>query len=332
MNIVIVSYAHPQLKHITAYGSEHIGQIHGVLPNATVRVVAANEPAFTEYVMEADILIMSPLDHRNLIDFSKLPKLKWVHITAAGATDTAARLQDSNIILTNSSGVHPIPIAEHVLGFMLMFSRQLTTSYAVQLNKKQWDQENIVSSLAELYKSRIGIIGFGRIGQRIAHLAKGFDMQTFALRHSDKQLPTEDVDKFYDEEDLAELLHVSDFVINCLPLTDKTADYFDRNKFAAMHKRAYFINIGRGGTVVEKDLIDALKQGTIAGAGLDVFREEPLPPTNELWKLKNVILTPHYAGWTPRYIDRVINIFCANFAAFLSGQPMPNAVDKSKGY
>ena len=181
----------------------------------------------------------------------------------------------------------------------------------------------------ELNGKTLGIVGYGRIGAQIARLGKGFGMRVAALAHT-KKIEDKNVDISYRMVDL--LLNKSDFVVNALPLTDETQGYFDTSKFKQMKPTAYFVNIGRGKTVIESDLIKALKNKTIAGAGLDVFEEEPTPDSNPLWKLPNVIMTPHISGWTPEYTNRVVNIFCENLKAYLKKRSMPNLVDKSRGY
>jgi D-2-hydroxyacid dehydrogenase (NADP+) len=332
MKIVILNYTNPNLRPIMEYTAEHVAQITAILPGAQIDVIEPTPKALAAHLPTADILVMSPLDHGKIVDFSQASRLKWVHITAAGATDTAAKLRDTPVLLTNSSGVHPIPIAEHVFTFMLMFARHMYESHRRQLQQKQWSQEHIATHLSELHSATVGIVGFGRIGKRVAEVAKGFDMRVVALSHSDPAVSNPAVDQFYTPQQSTQLLQESDFVINCLPLTDETEHFFGKDMFAGMKPSAYFINIGRGKTVVEQDLIQALEQGVIAGAGLDVFDEEPLPASSRLWKLDNAIITPHYAGWTPRYIDRVITIFCSNLQAYTAGKEMPTAVDKLKKY
>lgn len=332
MNIVILAYTHPQLRHITAYTPKHVAQIQKTVPNAHVSIIEGDaflKPALSK----ADILIMSPLDHRDIVAFTEAPRLKWVHITSAGASELAQKLKDSDILLTNSSGVHPIPIAEHVLTFMLMFTRRLHVAYRAQLTQHQWAQEDLTQNLSELYQSTVGIVGLGRIGQRIAHVSKGFGMQVIALAHTKHNPEHPPIDKFYcGQAGFVNLLQESDFVVNCLPLTTETHGFFNSNSFQHMKSSAYFINIGRGKTVVESDLVDFLVRKKIAGAGLDVYEEEPLPASSRLWQMENVILTPHYAGWTPRYVDRVIDIFCSNLAGYVMGTAMPTLVDKHRGY
>ncbi len=267
----------------------------------------------------ADIIITSPF-HQHLIDLKLAKNLKWVHLSSAGVTDMAKFLAPTKIMLTNSSGVHPIPISETVLGYMLMFGRRLNVAYRNQIINKKWSRDLSQNKGFELKGKTVGIVGLGRIGKEIEKVSKGIGMNVISVSHSDKKTQ------------LVNLLKSSDFVVDCLPLTDETLGFFSLNKFKHMRKDSYFINIGRGKTVIEKDLILALKDGIIAGAGLDVFEVEPLPDSSPLWKLENVILTPHVSGWTPYYTDRVIDIFCENLKGYLKGKSMPTLVDKKRRY
>ena len=138
--------------------------------------------------------------------------------------------------------------------------------------------------------------------------------------------------QLFELKDLKELVGKSDFVVNCLPGIPSTAGIFDLELLKKFKKSAYIINIGRGTTIVETDLIEALKKGLIAGAGLDVFEVEPLPKSSPLWNLENVIITPHYSGWNPNYTERVVDIFIENLQAYLNGKKLPNLVDKKLGY
>lgn len=316
------------------YTKEHISLIQSAFGtnDIQINVIDSETTQIEKYLPVADVLIMSPLDHLDLVDFSIAKKLKWVHQTAAGASGLSEKLRNSDIILTNSSGVHPIPIAEQIFTFILMLSRQFFQSFRNQIEKKSWVQEGIAANLRELDGSTIGIVGYGRIGKRVAKLAKGFGMKVIALTRDSSLLSDELVDTYYQRSEVNKLLKEADYVVNCLPMTEQTESYFDREKFSLMKSSAYFINIGRGATVVEEDLIAALKEGIIAGAGLDVFSQEPLPDNSELWDLRNVIITPHYAGWTPKYIDRVVDIFIQNMTAFIKGENLPNLVDKARGY
>ncbi len=257
------------------------------------------------------------------------PTVKWIHVASAGVDRLSQELKDSSVIITNSSGVHPIPISEHVLGFMLMFARQLNIFYRTQVKDKKWIKNE--PEVFELHGKTVIIVGLGRIGSRVAMLAKAFGMKVLAVSRSTYK-KSEFVHKSYKYKDLETILKEADFVVDALPATHETAGMFDKKLFSKMKKSAYFINIGRGKTVNEKDLIEALKWGKIAGAGLDVFEMEPLPANSPLWKLDNVILTPHVSGHTPHYMDRVVDIFYENLRQFLAKKRLPNQIDKQKGY
>lgn len=308
------------------YTDTHVQQIKHAAPESRV-TISADPDSLSTSLKNAEIIILSSLKE---IDISKAPGLKWIHVTSAGVNEIAQKLQNTGIILTNSSGVHPIPIAEHIVSFMLMFARQIHVAHRIQIVEKAWKKEIKQFPVFELVEKTVAIIGYGRIGARAALYTKALGMKVLSYATSQKSSPH--VDEWYTEGQLTDIVKKSDFVVNCLPLTDKTHHLFDRTIFSAMKPTAYFINIGRGPSVVEQDLIEALQQQTIAGAGLDVFEQEPLPSRSPLWKMENVIITPHYAGLTPRYADRVIDIFCENLRAFMQNKTMPTAVDKEKGY
>lgn len=326
MHIVILDEQDAQTGFF-AYKPHHITQIKRLVPKATVSLVKAKETDRDKKIRQGDILLLHSMRY---INPSKLPNLKWIHATFAGVDSLAAALAHLPIRLTNSSGVHPIPISEQVIGYMLMFARSLHTLHAVQITKGIWDQHMEKHPVFEMAGTTVGIVGLGHIGERIAKLAYAFDMKVLSYSVHKKELPF--ITKSYVRKQLADMIKECDFIVNCLPLTQQTTSLFDKKMFKLMKRSAFFINIGRGPTVHEKDLIEALNAKTIAGAALDVFEKEPLPPSSQLWKLPNVILTPHMAGWTPKYIDRMIDIFCENLKAYIASSPMPTEVDKRVGY
>ena len=279
-------------------------------------------------IPEADVLINPPLDS---LDYKNLPNLKWIHVQSAGINKMPRELKDSNILLTNSSGVHPIPISEMVWAYILMWGRQINQSYRNQILKKEWMRDIEMGEMGEVYGKTMMIVGLGNIGSRIAEIAKAFNMKVIGVVRNPKR-KEKNVDLLISTKEMDKYLRICDFVVDCLPGTDETKGTFDLKRFKKFKKGSFFVNIGRGTTVLEKDLIEALKSGLVAGAGLDVFETEPLPKNSPLWKMDNVILTPHISGWTPYYTDRVINIFCENLKAYLAKKPMPNLVDKELGY
>lgn len=317
MKIVIIQNSNKEFWPAFKIKKEHIKAIKRILPKALVTVIADTQISKNNKLSEAEIIITTPFALSALSTVS-LPNLKWIHLTSAGVDRLPQVFKDSDVIVTNSSGIHPIPISEHVFAFILMFARGLHISFRTQIEKVGWVRNFQKFNVAELPDQTIGIVGYGTIGREVSKLAKKFGMNILTVTSKTGNLDT--------------LLKTSDYVVNCLPLTPTTFHFFDKKKFSKMKKTAFFINIGRGKTVDEKDLIKALSKGEIAGAGLDVTEVEPLPKSSSLWKLANVILTPHYSGWTPHYMDRAIEIFCQNLKAYLSQKPMPNLVDKEKGY
>jgi phosphoglycerate dehydrogenase-like enzyme len=339
--LIIGNDGHGKKDFVVAYTKNHIKQIKKTVPNSEI-ILTEDENIINNELQTADILL-HPTGGYN---FESLPienakNLKLVQTTSAGVTDIAAKLKNTKILLANASGVHPIPISETVLGYMLMFARRLNIAYKNQILYKTWSRDPGQVKGFELNGATVGVVGMGKIGSRIAAISKGLGTKVVYLQHSQNNSYKNYKDyKGYNR--LIDVLKNADFVVNCLPLTPKTEGYFDMKKFEQMSsgarsasggkKSSYFINIGRGKTVVEKDLIEALKKGLIAGAALDVFETEPLPANSPLWKMDDVILTPHVSGWTPEYTNRVVNIFCENLKAYIKGAKIPTLVDKKRGY
>ena len=305
----------------TAFSKEHFQQIAHIAPS--IKLVVTQNPTVSE-LHAAEILL--PMHNFGKIELSAMPNLKWVHIASAGANGVVEKLRGTEILLTNSSGVHPIPIAEQIFSYMLVFARGIHKTTKNQ-SKKIWGRD---IPTFELHGKTIAIIGLGRIGEKVAQLAKGFEMTVLAVKT--RVTKEKNVDEVFELKQLLTVLKQADFVVNCLPGTEETKGVFGLNEFKQMKPTAYFINIGRGTSVVEEDLIQALQEGVIAGAGLDVFEQEPLPTGSTLWSLENVIITPHTAGKTPEYMNRVVDIFCDNLKAYLTHKKLPNEVDKEKGY
>jgi phosphoglycerate dehydrogenase-like enzyme len=185
----------------------------------------------------------------------------------------------------------------------------------------------------ELYGKTVGIVGLGHIGSEVARLAKAFGCRVIATRRSAVERTSGGaVDEVLPPSDLPYLLGESDFVVLAVPLTQETRELIGERELAAMKDSAVLINIGRGGSVDEPALVRSLKDGTIAGAGLDVFSQEPLPPESELWQLENVIMSPHLSGGTEIYNQRATDIFCENLRRYLENKTLMNVADASRGY
>lgn len=306
-------------RHYEMLEERHLNQIREVSSDLEILI----DENVLEAIPDVDILIAGKFNREVL---AKARKLKWIHAMAAGVDRLLfPEFCDSDIILTNSSGIHPIPISEHAFGMMLMLGRKLNFAMKSQ-SKKTWE----VPQPTELYGKVLGVVGFGSIGERIGCLGKCFGMYVIGLKRNVTQ--SEHAHEILPPERLHDLLRRSDFVVIALPLTEETQHLIKEKEFNLMKKTAFIINISRGKIICEKDMIEALQTGKIAGAGLDVFEEEPLPLESPLWSMDNVIATSHYAGSTPEYFNRAIDIFCENLKRFLKGEPMLNVVDKKKGY
>jgi phosphoglycerate dehydrogenase-like enzyme len=260
-------------------------------------------------------------------------RLRWIQFLGAGIEGSLSpELLASDVILTNASGVHAVPIAEHVLGVMLMFVRGLHRCVRQQ-TQAEWNRDGFREQVGELHGATLGVVGLGAIGAAVAERAKALGMRVLATRRHLGQRP-EYVDLLYPPSQLSDLLRESEYVVLCVPLTRETHHLIGETELRQMRRDAILINISRGAVVHQPALVRALQEGWIAGAGLDVFDPEPLPADSPLWHLPNVIISPHVSGVTPHYGTRAAEIFLHNLHAFLADDPasMVNVVDKQAGY
>lgn len=304
-------------------GEKELASIKDTAPDANIVLAKPDQAA--DYIEDADILVTwGHLDIRGHLP--KAARLKWIHALSAGVDRLLApELAQSDIILTNSRGIHGIPMAEHVIALILAFSRGLPQAFCNQ-QKKLWQR----MKTDEIYDKTIGIVGLGSIGREIAKRAKALGLKVLATKRT--QTTELFVNNLYTPDQLDLLLAASDYVVVTLPLTEKTAGMFTMDTFKTMKKSAYFINVSRGRIVHEADLAAALENGIIRGAGLDVFETEPLPETSPLWNMENVIITPHVAALSPFYMERAIKLFIENLSKYLHNADMLNVIDKEKGY
>jgi len=260
-------------------------------------------------------------DRISLPLIEKMPKLKWVHFTSIGY-DRIIGTNRKDLIVTNSSGTMNDGVVSTTLGFMFSLSRGF--NYCLKSNNiDRTEFDKYFSTIQDVIGQSCLIVGMGNIGKKLANICKSFDMVVKGIR------TTSDKNNFTLEQ-MPEIISDFDFVINILPHSKKTDGIFDKSVFSKMKKSSFFINVGRGKTVVEKDLIQALKSKTIAGAGLDVFESEPLSKNSELRRLQNVIITPHIAGYTKKYWKLQKKLFSENLDRYLSIQPLLNKVGYDK--
>jgi len=318
-----------QIKVLISFdlSEEYIEELREDFPNIEFRVADSHsEEELIEEVRDADVVFAGRFDGKMLM---VAEKLRWIHCRGAGVDRLLAipGLAESSIILTCSRGVHPAQASDHALALILALTRKLHIFMRSQMERR-WDR---MLAVDELDGKTLGVIGLGSIGTEIARKAKCFGMTVIAIKKNPTS-PPPFVDELLPPDCLGELLTKSDFVVISTPLTSKTRGMIGERELRIMKKKAYLINIARGGVIREEALIRALREGGIAGAGLDVFVDEPLPLKSELWDLKNVIITPHVAGETEQYLEKAIPIFYENLYRFINNQPMINIVDKKAGY
>ena len=314
---------------LIGYGLEDklLSQITETAPGADLRVRQQGEIT-AEDMAWADIFSGWP-PRRFLKD---APRLSWIHLTSAGVDRyiDPSLYASSEVMLTSSSGVYGVPMAEHAFAMMLTFSRTFHRYLRFQ-QEKRWEK---LPDSGELYGKTIGILGLGDIGTEIALRAKAFGMEVWGYKRRVADKPSCVERLVSGPSGLRELLAASDYVVIVLPLTPETRNLIGQRELDWMQPHAYLINLGRGPIVDEQALIDALKAGRLAGAGLDVFEEEPLPPTSPLWEMPNVVITPHCGGVAPENDCRITEIFCHNLKLWLEGRKheMRYIVDLEAGY
>jgi phosphoglycerate dehydrogenase-like enzyme len=234
------------------------------------------------------------------------------------------------VVVTNFREIYNDHIGAHIMAFVLAFARGLHQYLPRQL-KREWRPEPLDTGVIHLPEATALIVGVGGIGAEAARLAAAFGMRVIGVDARRREAPP-GVAELHGEEALDALLPRADFVILTVPHTPETEGFMHRARFQRMKRGAFFINIGRGMTTRLDDLAAAIQAGEIAGAGLDVFEQEPLPVDHPLWTMPGVLITPHTAGFGPYLDDRRYEILLDNSRRFLAGQPLRNVVDKSRWF
>lgn len=256
--------------------------------------------------------------------------LRWLQLNTAGADAFCKKgvLKD-DVLLTNATGAYGLALSEHLLAQLLAMMKKLYPYYDNQ-KKAIWHDEGQVTSIEN---ATVLILGIGDIGRAFARRVKALGAYVIGVRRRTGSKPV-GIDELGTLKNLDSLLARADVVVSILPSTAATTGLFDKGRFAAMKKGAYFLNIGRGNAVVTNDLIEAMRAGHLAGAALDVTDPEPLPESHPLWQTPGVYITPHISGddHLPATQDRIVQIAARNLAAFLKGEPLENLVDRETGY
>jgi phosphoglycerate dehydrogenase-like enzyme len=308
-------------------------------------VNAAEEPVALRHMPEADAFFgkITP----QLLAASS--RLRWVQAPTASLEHYLfPELAAHPCVLTNMRGLFSDVIADQVMGYVICFARNLHV-YVLQAAAGRWAPiggvgarggfasgpgtiNDIDRAHLHLADMTLGIVGVGAIGREVARRAAAFGMRVVGVDPRPMDRPPE-VAALWPVKDLSQLLGQSDLVVIAAPHTPETAAMFRRAQFQQMKRSAYLINVGRGAIVVLDDLVAALEAREIAGAALDVFEIEPLPPDHALWRMPGrVILTPHVAGYSPRIAGRHLELLLDNVGRFMRGEALRNVVDKDKWY
>jgi phosphoglycerate dehydrogenase-like enzyme len=239
----------------------------------------------------------------------------WVQTLNSGVDSyDLETLAEREVAVTNAAGVAAEPIAEQVLGYLLVFERRIHKGIRQQERDGVWRRY----SAGELGGKTLGIVGVGAIGTRVAELASAFDVEVIGTKRTPETAP-DVVDEAYPPDGLPELLARSDYLVLACPLVEATRGLIGTEELMSMRSDAVLVNVARGEIVEESALETALQQKRIRGAALDVFEEEPLPRESPLWDLSNAVVTPHMAGSTPRYADRIGSLFEENYRRYAAG-------------
>lgn len=256
--------------------------------------------------------------------------IRWIQSTTVGVDAFLKLGYPNQAILTKGTGIWDKPVAEHALAFILALKRNIIELERAR-QSRSWDRERLWGLMGSLTGKTVGIAGYGSIGKEIAKTLCGFDVKIIAY----DQFPGVGDDKLiklYTKGEFSNFLKECDVVILVLPYTKETEYIVDEEQFRYMKPSAILINVGRGKLVRESALVKALEKGQIAGAGIDVFEEEPLPPTSKLWDLPNVILSPHCAAASDNDIINTCRFLKENLKRYLEGQELLYQVNKNQHY
>jgi phosphoglycerate dehydrogenase-like enzyme len=240
------------------------------------------------------------------------PKLRWIQALGTGV-DNIVDLPSlgKEVLVTNIRGIHGAPVSEATVAFMLSLARNMPRSVHAQ-DQSKWERWP-----AQLLAGKtVGILGVGLIAEYLAPICKTFGMKVIGLSSSLRETPS--FDRMVLRNDLVKVAPELDFLVVLVPMSAETRNIVGEKVFAAMKPSAYLVNVARGGVVDEPALIKALESGQIAGAGLDVFSQEPLPADNPLWKTKNLTIFPHLGGYSEGYEDRAMPTIAGNMEKFLA--------------
>jgi glyoxylate/hydroxypyruvate reductase A len=291
------------------------------LPARTFRVRVASSPTDAAKAIGTTAILYAWDFPRDLL--ARAPALRWIQNMGAGVDKLLVPWLPAGVVVTRTPGIFGPWMAEYVLGWCLWVTQRIE-KYRLQQRRWRW---KAVDPL-RLHGSTLAVVGLGDIGRTIARTARVLGMTVIGVSRSGRRAAVADV--VYRVTDLTRALGRADWVVLTVPLTASTENLIGSREFRAMKRSAWLINVARGGVVDEGALVAALRSRRIAGAILDVFRTEPLPPGHPLWRLPNVVVTPHISG--PSTPGEISDIFNENLRRYAAGRPLLHAVDRRRGY
>lgn len=322
-----------------------IAQLRAVSPRLKITALRARqvEDVSTDLWSRVEILYTDSV----LPTPEQAPHLRWIQIHYAGIDHAlqAEILQKPEVMVTTLSGVVASKMAEFILLMLLALGHRLPELIANQ-KRAEWPRDRWEKfSPRELRESTVGIVGYGSIGREVARLLNSFHARVLATKR-DAMHPEDTgympeghgdpagelVYRLYPNQALRSMLKECDFVVVTVPLSPETRHLIGAEELAVLKPSAYLVDASRGGVIEPSALINALKERRLAGAALDVFSEEPLPADSPLWKMPNVLITPHVAGITPHYDRRAMQLFAENLERYLAGLPLYNRFERERGY
>jgi D-3-phosphoglycerate dehydrogenase len=304
----------------------HLRQVAAAAPGA--EIVDAGQQRIDSEILAADVFCghakEKPVPWDDVV---RRGRLKWIQSSAAGLDHCLVpAVIDSEILVTSASGLFADQVAEQAMALLLGLLRGLPEFFRAAQRR-----EFIRRPTRDLHHATVGIVGFGGNGRRLAQVLAPLKTRILATDVFPVNKP-DYVAELWPAERLHDLLSLSDVVLLCVPLTDRTRGMIDAEALTQIKSGAILINVARGPVVVERDLVAALQSGHLGGTGLDVTEVEPLPPTSPLWQLPNVIITPHVGAQSARRYDAVTDFFCTNLRRFVAGERLLNLVDKRLGF
>lgn len=291
-------------------------------------IKTTEEDRIREEIKDADVLFDKELNSEL---FNKAIQLDWIQSPYVGVDMLLIdELIDSDVTVTCARGIHSSQVSDHVFAYILSFAREIP-HFLENKRNKIWEQRHPFpfKPLIELKKKKLGVIGLGTIGKEVARKGKCFNMDVLGVKKHREEI--EFVDELYTKNKTG-VIEKSDFLVLCVPYTPETKKMIGERELRKMKKDSYLINVSRGEVIEQDALFRALNEEWIKGAAIDVAEEEPLPEYSPLWELDNLLITPHVAGSTPDYWERVYDVFVENIERYQEGKELINKVDKKKGY